>query len=206
MVPKLGCRCKGILLQRTDKNQLSPLPIQLLIFLLSNNLILLGINQTSASECYWSNCIVLLFLPMSFPCLVLIALAVTILSRSLAKCARRGISVTNFFISLKSSSYFSVHSHSVFFLDSCLNRSVFSESLVRNFAKNCFAPGNNFISLVLVGGFNYKMAFIFSLLGFIRSSFLSCPKQKKMRKIPIFFSLGVYLASWSFTVNKKKFR
>ena len=127
------------------------------------------------------------------------ASVVTFLSRSLAKWARHGISVSIFSTSLLSSSTLSVQFHSIFFWRSCHIRSIFSESWRRNFAKFWFAPRIIFRSLLDLGGFNCTKTFIFSLFSFNPRSVISYPSQiVSLRKISVFFSLDLYPASSTF--------
>ena len=102
-----------------------------------------------------------------------LALADTILSRSLAKCAKHGNSVLFFSISLKFFSFPSVQFHSDFFPSSCLIRLVFFESMRKNFALYCIPPRNDFNSVHDVGGLNCNIAYIFSFFGFIPWSDIS---------------------------------
>ena len=87
-----------------------------------------------------------------FPCPVLFASVVTMLSRFLAICAKHVNSVTFFVISFISSSSPSSNLRSVFFLNNCLVRSVSLQSLERSFAIYCIALRNdsNFLLAVRV--------------------------------------------------------
>ena len=100
-----------------------------------------------------------------------------ILSWSLAKCAKRSISVIFFFISLKSSSSISVQFHSNFFRRSCLIRSSFYESSGSIFAMSCIGPRNDFNASHDIVGFTCNIALISSLFGFFPCSVVSCPSR-----------------------------
>ena len=56
-----------------------------------------------------------------------------------------------------------VQFHFDFFQSSCLNRSVFSESLGRKYSRIFIFPRNDFSSLIDVGDFIVNIDFIFSL-------------------------------------------
>ena len=136
------------------------------------------------------------FCHKAIPSPVRLLSAVTIFSRSPAKCAKHGVSDIIFCILLKSTSSLSVQFRADFFRSSCLIRSIFSESLGRIFAIFCFAPSNYFSSLLDVGDFNVVWLEFFFLSGIILCWFISCHSQVvSLRKAANFFSLALYLVS-----------
>ena len=118
-VPTLGGRLNAEVLYRTVKNEKSLVPILLLkvgglqcridyFFLeLFKYALANAIDWIVQSSCFCHRVI---------PSPVLLTSVVTMLSRSLSKCARQRTSLPIFIVSLKSSSSLSVHFHSVFFL------------------------------------------------------------------------------------------
>ena len=139
------------------------------------------------------------------PSPVRVASVVTLLSRSLAKFAKHGISVIFFIISLKSSSFLSGQFCSDFFRSSYIGR-LLSESLSRNFAIFCIAPRNDFSSSLDVGGFNSKTTFIFFLFASFPCSFFFVSQPGFFQeKISDLFSVALYPAFWSFSSIEKIF-
>ena len=124
---------------------------------------------------------------------------VTILTRSLTKCAREGSFLYPSLVTIKSFSSLSIQFRTNFFWSSCLIRSVFYRSSGRKFAIYYFASGKFFLnSLFDVGGSNCKRSLIFSLFDFVRSLDFSCRKQFVSRKRIHKLSQLLYLASCSF--------
>ena len=115
LVPKLDGRYMDVLLCRINRMENSLIPMLLLAVPILRSGIFSGFVRMSTRECFWSDCIVVLSLPSCYSeCPVQLSLVVTILSRSLAKCAQPGNSVI-IFIALKISSFPSVQFQSIFF-------------------------------------------------------------------------------------------
>ena len=63
VVLELDDQYTNILLYRIAENKISLIPVLLLKFQLSDQVILFGIIQIMTGQCYWSDCVVVLFLP-----------------------------------------------------------------------------------------------------------------------------------------------
>ena len=136
-------------------------PVLLLIFSTLRWKVLLGILQRSAGESYYRNILSFCFCHRVFGSPVLLASVVNVLSGSLAKSAKQGISVTNFCLTSKSSSSLLVHFDYISSLNNRPIRSIFSESQGRNFAIYCIARRKIFKSLLDVRDFICRMVFTF---------------------------------------------
>ena len=171
---KLDSRYIGKLLYRTNKNDFS-----LISILLLTNPALWSSSSSRTIQIPLANAFGRIVLSLCLchevvPILFRFASVVIILSQSLTKCATHGISVIKFVNLLKFSFYLSVQFHSHFLLIIRLIRSFFSKSFDRKFAIDCFAPRNDFRSLLDNGDFNCKITFIFRLFAFNPWSVISC--------------------------------
>ena len=138
---------------------------------------------------------------------VLLASVVTLLSRSLAKCARLGISVIIFFIWLKSSSYISVQFHFLlpqqlfhllsFFFNVCVEilRCIV---LLRGMISVLYLMSVDLIDLIV-------RRFSLFLCSFFPCCFFSCSAMLFLCEKLGFFSLVLYRSFRSFSSTAKKF-
>ena len=114
----------------------------------------------------------------------LLASIVTTLSRSLANFAIFSFSVINLYNSLKSYSFHSIQFVFIFFLNSCLIHSIFSEILDSTFAIYCIAPVIPFLmSVVLIVG---RVLYFFTLFCLLCIFFVSQSGCFFDRKLPFF--------------------